>query len=169
MDAEGAQDDGRWFVVNVAEAPAWHSQNAGSYVKFESDDNPFPHFAINIHVLRPGEPNGKYHAENQQECFLVLDGECLLLVEEEERLLRQWDFVYCAPGVRHIFVGAGDAPCAILMVGYRAPEEIVEYPASELAARYGAQAPWPTSEPSEAYSDWDREMRPGRLGWPSGS
>ena len=41
-----------------------------------------------------------HHRENAQEGFLVLSGECLLIVEEEERRLRAWDFFHC-PGGTH--------------------------------------------------------------------
>lgn len=157
-----------WFIVNVADALAQHHNVAGSYVRFENNETAlFPQFGINVHRLKPGEPNSKYHAESNQEAFLVLDGECRLIVEGEERTLRQWDFVHFPPGTRHVAVGAGDAPCAILMVGTRDPDEELEYPADELAARYGAQAPnAPTSSEAEAYSDWSAEFKPGRLGWP---
>jgi uncharacterized cupin superfamily protein len=158
-----------WFVVNVADALAQHHPTAGKYVPFENRQAaPFDQFGINIHVLNPGEPNAKYHAENAQEAFLVLDGECTLIVEGEERTLRKWDFFHCAPMTRHVLVGAGDGPCAILMVGTRfdSGDEVLEYPASELAAKYGAEAPEPTNDGKEAYSDWSREFTPGRLGWP---
>ena len=88
----------------------------------------------------PGEPNCLYHSESQQEAFLVLSGEGKLLVEGEERPIRQWDFVHCPAGTEHVFVGAGDGPCAILMIGARTPDEQLLYPVSELAARYGASA-----------------------------
>ncbi len=109
----------------------------GSDCRFESREFPFPQVGIKIRVLEPGQPNGIYHSENQQEDFLVLSGECRLLVEGEERLLRPWDFVHCPPGTHHIFV-AGDRPCVILMVGARLEHEELHYPVSELAARYGA-------------------------------
>jgi quercetin dioxygenase-like cupin family protein len=51
-----------------------------------------------------------------QEGFLVLSGECTLIVEEEERPLRQWDYFHCPADTRHVIVGAGDGPCAILMI-----------------------------------------------------
>jgi uncharacterized cupin superfamily protein len=156
-----------WFVVNVGDALAQHHPTAGKYVRFENPDAAmFPHFGINVHVLQPGEPNAKYHAESGQEAFLVLEGECTLIVEGEERTLRQWDFFNCAPMTRHVAVGAGDGPCAILMVGARLEEEELEYPASELAAKYGAEAPEPTSDGTLAYSDWSNEFAPGKLGWP---
>ena len=88
----------------------------------------FTQLGINISVLMPGEPNCLYHSESQQEAFLVLSGECKLLVEGEERPLRQWDFVHCPAGTEHVFVGAGDGPCAILMAGARTEDEQLLYP-----------------------------------------
>jgi uncharacterized cupin superfamily protein len=95
-----------------------------------------------------------YHAEDGQEDFLVLAGECLLLVEEEERPLRAWDFFHCAPGTRHVFVGAGSGPCLILAVGTRLPESGVVYPVSELARRHGAGVERETRLPREAYAPY---------------
>jgi uncharacterized cupin superfamily protein len=108
-----------------------------------------------------------YHSESVQEDFLVLAGECLLVVEDEERRLRAWDFVHCPPGISHIFVGAGDGPCAILMVGARRPGKSLHYPVSEVAARHGASVAEPTSSPDEAYAGWEEmDPEPTRLPWP---
>ena len=104
-----------WFVVNVRDAQWLTSENgekrpSGSECSFESAKSEFPQLGIRLHVLEPGEPNGLYHAESEQEAFLVLSGECTLLVEGEERLLRQWDFFHSPARTEHIFVGAGEAP-----------------------------------------------------------
>ena len=92
---------------------------SGSECSFESQQFEFPQVGIRLHVLEPGEPNGLYHSESEQEAFLVLSGECTLLVEGEERLMRPWDFFHSPAGTEHIFVGAGDGPCVILMAGAR--------------------------------------------------
>jgi uncharacterized cupin superfamily protein len=146
-----------WFVVNVRDAEWLTSANgelqpSGSECAFESRECEFTQLGIRLHVLEPGEPNGLYHAESKQEAFLVLSGECRLLVEGEERLLRRWDFFHSPAGTEHIFVGAGDGPCVILMAGARGGEAWqVLYPVSELAARYGAGAEEETSDPRQAY------------------
>jgi uncharacterized cupin superfamily protein len=155
-----------WFVVNVADAKALRHEQAGSYVKFEDSDEPFPDYGINIHMLEPGQPNGKYHAESVQEDFLVLSGECIAIIDGEERRLGEWDFVHCPAGTEHIFVGAGQGPCAILMVGARGPDATIDYPVNELAARHGASVAKATSVPDEAYADWNSELTPTRLPWP---
>ena len=117
-------------------------------------------------MLEPGEPNAKYHSEEAQEDFLVLHGECLVILDGEERPLRAWDFVHCPAGTEHVFVGAGEGPCAILMVGSRRPDAGTEYPVNETAARYGASAPKATNSSSEAYADWSEELVETRLAWP---
>jgi uncharacterized cupin superfamily protein len=155
-----------WFVVNVRDAMWLTSENgekrpSGSECSFESQKVEFPQFGVRLHVLEPGEPNGLYHSENQQEAFLVLSGECTLLVEGEERLLRQWDFFHSPAGTEHIFVGAGDGPCVILMAGARSADEQLLYPVSELAGRYGASAETETPDPAQAYAPFERPT-PGR-------
>ncbi len=155
-----------WFIVNVADAPALRHDRAGTYVRFESPEARFPEIGINIHVLQPGEPNGKYHSEEAQEDFLVLSGECLVIIDGEERPLRAWDFVHCPAGTEHIFVGAGDGPCAILMVGARGGDRAIHYPVNETAARYGASVTTATSSAAEAYADWPGGFTPVHPDWP---
>jgi uncharacterized cupin superfamily protein len=144
------------------------NEKAGEYSDFGPQGGQFEQYGIGVHVLQPGQPNGLYHSENVQEDFLVLSGECLLLVEEEERRLEMWDFVHCAPGTHHIFVGAGDRPCAILMVGARHEGQTLHYPVSELAAKYHASASAETKDPREAYRDWPGDFEPVRASWPPG-
>jgi uncharacterized cupin superfamily protein len=144
-----------WFVVNARDANWWHHETFGSAVTFEGEAR-FPDFGINIQVLRPGEPNCMYHGENAQEDFLVLAGECLLLVEGEERPLKRWDFVHCPPWTQHVFVGAGDGPCVILMVGARPKAEELLYPVSEVARKHGAGVEQDTTSGQEAYAAFPR-------------
>jgi uncharacterized cupin superfamily protein len=143
-----------WFVVNVREARWWHTDELGRACVFEGDAS-FGELGINIHVLEPGQPNCMYHGEGIQEDFLVLAGECLLLVEGEERRLRAWDFVHCPPWTEHVFVGAGSGPCVILMVGAR-PDTGVRYPVAEVALRHGAGVEQETDSAAEAYARFEQ-------------
>jgi len=138
-----------WFVLNVRDA-RWLEGDYGAYTRFEGELR-WPQLGFNIGVLQPGQPACLYHREEDQEDFLVLSGECLLLVEGEERRLRQWDFVHCPPWTEHVFVGAGAGPCAILAVGARTSRKVV-YPVSELAQRYGASAAAETDDPKIGYA-----------------
>jgi uncharacterized cupin superfamily protein len=155
-----------WFVLNLAEALAVRNEEkGGASYPIEPRELPFADVGVHVRVLGPGEPNALYHSEGVQEGFLVLSGECTLIVEEEERPLRQWDYFHCPADTRHVIVGAGDGPCAILMLGAR-PDEPILYPVSEVAAKYGASVTKETDEPDEAYADWPGEYVPLRLPWP---
>ena len=144
-----------WFVLNAQDAPWWHHDKFGSAVVFEGDAR-FPQFGINIQVLEPGQPNCMYHGENAQENFLVVSGECLLLVNGEERPLKQWDFVHAPPWTEHVFVGAGDGPCAILMVGARPEHEELRYPVVDVARKHDAGVEQETASGREAYAPFER-------------
>ena len=159
-----------WFVLNLADALAVRNEEKGGVTyPLESRDHPFGDVGVRVCVLPPGHPNALYHTESVQEGFLVLSGECTLVVEEEERPLRQWDYFHCPAETRHVIVGAGDGPCAILMLGARPEVETLTYPASEIAARHGASAAKETDKPDEAYADWPGEFQPARVPWPPGS
>jgi uncharacterized cupin superfamily protein len=152
-------EDG-WFVVNVRDAEWWVSKSFGSGVAFENEAAEFPQLGINITVLEPGKPNCLYHSElNQQEAFLVLSGECKLLVEGEERALKPWDFFHCPQGTVHVFVGTGEEPCVVLMAGARAEDEQLFYPKSEFAEKYGASAEEDTPDGKQAYARFERSQR----------
>ncbi len=129
-----------WFVLNIADALAVRNdEKGGATYPLESRESPFRDVGVRVTVLSPGEPNALYHAEGVQEGFLVLSGECTLIVEEEERPLREWDYFHCPADTRHVIVGAGEGPCSILMLGAR-PDVELRYPVSEVAAKYGASA-----------------------------
>jgi uncharacterized cupin superfamily protein len=153
-----------WFVVNVRDA-AWEMNDAsGAACFFEGDDAPFADLGVNVRVLSPGS-KWIYHAESNQEDFLVLAGECLLLIEGEERPLGQWDFVHCPPNTGHAFLATGESPCIIFMTGARTPEwpeKGIFYPRSEFALRHGVGVETATSSPAEALASFPK----WRLGRP---
>jgi uncharacterized cupin superfamily protein len=163
VSLEPVPEGSGWFVVNVADARATESERFGASVRFESG-NRFPEFGINVRVVQPGQPASLYHRENAQEAFLVLSGECLLIVEGEERPLRKGDFVHLPAWTPHVLVGAGDGPASVLMVGTRKDPEELLYEVTEAAARYGASTERETTDEREAYGA--NEIRPTRLGLP---
>ena len=149
-----------WFAVNIRDAAWMTSESFGDACIIEGDAAPFAQIGYTLAVLRPGQPSGLYHREANQEDFLVIAGECVLLVEGEERRLRAWDFVHCPPGTEHIFVGAGDGPCLIFMAGARTEPRDTVYPRSDVARRHGAGAETETAVSKEAYAPFSR-WRPG--------
>src|SRR3954468_13285636 len=145
-----------WFVLGAREARRRHREGRGDSVTFtgttdEECETYFRGLGAHLTLLRPGEPIGIAHWEGDQEAYLVLSGEALLLVEGQERPLRQWYFVHLPAGTRHMILGAGEG-CAVLAIGAR--EHIGEscnggaYVVDELALRHGAGVEEETSDAS---------------------
>ena len=161
-----------WSKANLAEVEAVEHARVGKAFLF-GEAHPRERYrdvGVNIRVLEPGQPASVYHSEAVEEFFIVLGGECLAIVEEEEVSLRKWDYLQCAPGTAHVIVGAGDAPSTVLMIGGRRSETPPHYPVSEAAARFGASVRAPTDDSQEAWrqAGWDLRFAPARLPWPPG-
>jgi uncharacterized cupin superfamily protein len=157
-----------WFVLNARDAPWRHAEGRGAICTFEGEEE-FPQVGINLRVLEPGEPMAMYHWEADQEDFLVLAGEALLIVEGEERPLRQWDFVHCPAGTNHVIVGAGNGPCVVIAVGARVLSTGPDwggYSVDEAALRHGAGVEEETTDELVAYGRVPRRRpTPYREGW----
>jgi uncharacterized cupin superfamily protein len=156
-----ATSDG-WFVVNVRDGAWMTNEHFGSAFIVEAGEMSFEELGFTIGVLAPGQSGGFYHRESDQEDFLVLAGECVLLVEGgEERRLQAWDFFHCPAGTDHILVGAGEGPCVIFATGARTTDKWIVYPRSELALQHGAGVETETTSPKEAYAPFPK-WQPGR-------
>jgi uncharacterized cupin superfamily protein len=157
-----------WFVVNARDVVWYDRGPRGKVMGFDADPE-FEQVGVNIFVLDPGSPMSMYHWEADQEDFLVLSGEALLVVEGEERALRQWDFVHCPVGASHVIVGAGDCLCVILAIGGRAHQEGEDwgaYPVDEAAREHDAGVDEETADPKQAYARFaDPEPARYRDGW----
>jgi uncharacterized cupin superfamily protein len=156
----GLVPDGEgWFVVNAKHA-RWRDDHPLGKVCFFEAGNEFKQLGFNVSVLESGSPMAMYHFENEQEDFLVVAGEALLIVEGEERPLQAWDFVHCPPGTQHVIVGAGDRPCVVVAVGSRlAEEDWGAYTVDEAALHHGAGVEVETRDAAEAYATFP----PGRF------
>jgi uncharacterized cupin superfamily protein len=156
-----------WFVLNAREARWFDKPGQGysvpltGYDEYEAETF-FPMLGMAIRVVDPGEPTGTYHWETEQEDFLVLAGEGLLIVEGEERPLKQWDFVHCPPETRHAFVGSGDGPCVLLCASSRQFQKDGPwgfYCADETAARHNASSSEDTQDGSIASARFAPEQQ----------
>jgi uncharacterized cupin superfamily protein len=146
-----------WFVLNARDASWIRSEERGQDTDFEGGQK-WAQLGFRIQVVAPGQ-RSIYHGERGQEDFLVVSGECVLVIEGEERRLRAWDFVHCPPWTKHVFVGMGDAPCVIVMAGSRVGGFEVLYPVNEVAAKYDASALEETSQPDAVYARFGPEER----------
>jgi uncharacterized cupin superfamily protein len=124
--------------------------------EFDKHRDRLPEFGINLTALEPGQPMAMYHRERRQEGFLVLAGECLLIVESQELPLRQWDYFHCPADVPHAIVGAGERTSLVLSVGNRVAPHNILYPRDEAALRHGAGVEQETASPNEAYARFTR-------------
>ena len=161
-----------WFVLNAREARWLHTPGRSAICEFEGafeGEQDFLQLGINLNVLEPGVSMGMYHWEADQEDFLVLAGEAVLIVEGEERPLRQWDFFHCPAGTKHIIVGAGDAPSLVLAVGARNHSGSPDwggYTVDEAALRHDVSVEEETTDPKQAYARFPRrEPTRYRDGW----
>jgi uncharacterized cupin superfamily protein len=147
-----------WWVRNVRDLP-WQENELGATVEFDRGGERFEEFGVNLTALRPGQPMTMYHREPYQEGFLVLRGECLLVVDGQELPLRPWDYFHCPRDVPHAIVGAGDGLSLVLAVGNRVgrsgPEGLL-YPRDETALRHRAGVERETPSPQEAYARFTR-------------
>ena len=140
-----------WFVVNARES-RWRDEGPlGVYCTFEGKRR-FRQLGFNISVLEAGQALGKYHREDAQEGFLVVAGECLLVVEDRQRRLKTWDYFHSPPGTEHVIVGSGPSPAVVVAVGARGRGGVV-YLESRIAARFGASVEHETRNPTEAYAE----------------
>jgi uncharacterized cupin superfamily protein len=152
-----------WFVLNARDARWLDRKGRGLRCRFEGEPE-FPQVGISLYVLDPGEPIGMYHWEADQEDFVVLAGEALLIVEGEERPLARWDFVHCPAGTEHMIVGAGETRCVVLAVGARERSTGPGwggYTVNEAALRHRAGVERETSDAAAAYARFP-EPRPSR-------
>jgi quercetin dioxygenase-like cupin family protein len=146
-------DSDGWFVINARESRWRDGGPLGVFCTFEGRRR-FPQLGINVSVLEPGQPMAMYHRENPQEGFLVVSGECRLIVEGDERRLQAWDFFHCPPGTEHVIVGGGDGPAVVIAIGARGRGVSggVVYPVCEAAAGYGASVTRETTDVRTAYA-----------------
>jgi uncharacterized cupin superfamily protein len=144
-----------WFVANVGEL-RWQENELGASCEFDKHRERFDEFGINLTVLRPRQPMTMYHREGYQEGFLVLRGECLLIVEGQEVPLRQWDYFHCPAEIAHAIVGSGEGPSLVLAVGSRVGPDVILYPRDEIALEHGAGVVQETRDPKEAYARFTR-------------
>ena len=157
-----------WFVLNARDARWRPGEGRGAFCIFEGEPE-FSQYAMHLVTLAPGEPMAMYHWEADQEDFLVIAGEALLIVEGEERPLRRWDFVHCPPGTKHVIVGAGERGCLVVAAGARDKSTGADwggYTVDEVAQRHGASVERETTDPKEAYERFpQRQPSAYREGW----
>ena len=154
-----------WFVLNAKDAVWGEGGDFGVFTRLgETKEARFPQVGFNIGVLWPGQPACMYHREPNQEGFLIVQGECILFVEGEERKMKKWDYFHCPADTNHVMVATGNEPCVAIAVGSRASRDVV-YPEFEPAREYGGAVENETTDPEEAYGGMEVSDVPYKDGW----
>lgn len=162
-----------WFVVNAREVRWREAEGWGRFSNF-GGDTLFDQVGIGITVLGADQPLSMYHWESDEENFFVLCGTATLIIEGEERQLRQWDFVHCPPYAAHTIVGG---PCVVLGVGSRERHTEIgpdgrrtgragesAYTVNDVARRYGAGIE-PGTAQDDAYARFPERTSVRYGGW----
>ena len=152
LGAEGAG----WYVLNARDARWWQRDGLGRWADLEGDGD-FPQLGMRIAVLQPGEPSGMYHAETGQEDFLVVSGECVLVIEGEERQLKAWDSstVRRGPATRSSAQETGRASSSRSVRGRGTTRSST--PSTKWLRRTARASRKETPLPKEAYAPYPRE------------
>jgi uncharacterized cupin superfamily protein len=153
-----------WFVQNVADTEWWVNDKFGSRTMLVPSGS---QVGARVHVFEPGKPSTLYHRESEQEGFLVIEGECLLIVEGEELRLGPWDYFHCPPGTTHSLVGAGEGPCVMVTLGRRGEDGTILYARDETALRHGAGVEHDTDTPADAYEPFPKWESGRPVDWDS--
>jgi uncharacterized cupin superfamily protein len=118
---------------------------------------------VNLVEIPPGAQSCPLHWHlREEEHFYILAGRCALRVGDERCDMGPGDYVCFPAGTRiaHCFENPHDAPCRLLAIGGRDPDEIAVYPDSGKAKlrAVGAIVPWPIQ--SLDYWDGERPDQP---------
>jgi uncharacterized cupin superfamily protein len=154
-----------WFVLNAKDV-RWQKLANAAFANFSGEIR-WEQLGFGIDCLGPGQPMSAHHWEIDQEDFLVVAGSGTVVIEGEERPLKQWDLVHCPPGTAHTIVGG---PLVVVSVGSRerqtgAGDKWGMYVADPLAAKYGASVETDTPDPEVAYRDWEKAQFARYDGW----
>ena len=97
-----------WFVLSLIGARGFATDGHGAFCPFERP--------ARARRLRPRRARaaarravGALPPRGRAGGLLVLAGECIAVVEEQERTLRAWDYLHCPAGTAHAMLGAGGA------------------------------------------------------------
>lgn len=147
-----------WFVVNVRDA-RWMHNRMRSVCRFGGEGEAhFDDLGVSMYHLQPGQSMSLYHHEAGQEDFLVLRGQCTLLIDGQERPLGPWDFVHCPPRTAHTIVTT-DQSALILAVGARSEKGSARYPVEPIAVAHDAGVPDESRSATEVYASFGTPTR----------
>ncbi len=88
-------------------------------------------FGVNIVILADGAASSMRHwHENEDEFVMMLSGECIMVTDDGETVMRPGDCVAFPAGTpdAHHFVNRSGAEARFLVAGSKAAQEVAHYP-----------------------------------------
>ena len=112
---------------------------------------------VNVDFVKPGGKSVRYHAHSkQEEFFLILDGEGILRIEDENIPVKKGDFVAkpAGKGIAHQFINTGDQILQILDCGLCDPDDVITYPDEDIILLKNQRLAF---RKSQALEDWSSD------------
>ena len=101
-------------------------------------------FGANLIMLQPGAKSSLRHwHENEDEFVMIVEGECTLIDDQGEHVMRPGDCAAFPAGDPngHHFINRTDREARFLVVGTRAPKEVAHYSDVDLMIRIDGGIP----------------------------
>lgn len=125
---------------HVGEPNPHSSQNDGPYAEIALGDAVgLSQFGVHLERLPSGSRSSHRHWHETGDEFIFLVSGELVLIEDEETLLRSGDAAGWKAGqpIAHCLENRSDSDAVILVVGTRTTEDVVHYPDHDLILRRG--------------------------------
>ena len=124
--------------VNLNEVPFDDIEENGYYTSKRALFSPnigARKLGYNLTELPPGKAQCPFHSHHEEEeMFLILEGEGELRFGEQRHKLRKWDVIACptgGPEVAHQIINTGSEPLRYLSLSTMSSTEVCEYPDSQ--------------------------------------
>jgi mannose-6-phosphate isomerase-like protein (cupin superfamily) len=113
-------EDRRWFIRNIAEVP-WkefpdHFGGALSKPLVMPDNAGTRHIDYRISMYQPMAHVKKHAHQVQEQVYHVLEGEGLMEIGGETRVVRKHDVIFLPPGIEHSIANSGINDLVFLVV-----------------------------------------------------
>jgi len=109
-----------WFIRNIAEVP-WkefpnHFGGALSKPLVMPENAGTRHIDYRISMYQPMAYVQKHAHKIQEQVYHVLEGEGLMEIDNETRIVRKHDVIFLPPGIEHSITNSGITDLVLLVV-----------------------------------------------------
>ncbi len=105
------QEQPRYKVVHYTEIEASEVKESGAIRtkirRLISKDDGAPNFSMRIFEIEP-EGRTPLHSHPREHEVFILEGECKVVLGEDEKIVGPGYVIYVPPNLKHTFINAGD-------------------------------------------------------------